>query len=288
MSGGVYPRTRGATFHGAGRRPQGLGLSPHARGNPGNAGITVRWVRSIPARAGQPAGGATWVRKGGVYPRTRGATARAAAEMSKRGGLSPHARGNQCLAGPTRPGPGSIPARAGQPPSFRGSFSISSVYPRTRGATMRTHWLIRCPCGLSPHARGNHPRRRRRPHRHDRGLSPHARGNPACSRRERVPRRSIPARAGQPLYLIPPRALSEVYPRTRGATEKPGASLSVWCGLSPHARGNRLCHCPRTDRGRSIPARAGQPVRVDDSAARRPVYPRTRGATSRRVGTWGA
>ena len=173
-------------------------------------------------------------------------------------GLSPHARGNPlCRRG--RAGfQGSIPARAGQPsgPSCRGR--PMAVYPRTRGATHR--WLIAAYGveGLSPHARGNHSRRRG----------------------DRPPRRSIPARAGQPLLDWDLVTTLSVYPRTRGATLV-GLGLSDdLIGLSPHARGN---HCfypfPFRHYG-SIPARAGQPCHSHSFQLDSKVYPRTRGATT--------
>ena len=196
-----------------------------------------------------------------VYPRTRGAT-----EWRERAalgcwGLSPHARGNRLRIAPEGAGAGSIPARAGQPAGPRRRSPLAGVYPRTRGATAGAFDDVMWPMGLSPHARGNRRRIRR------------------CD----VADGSIPARAGQPLVDSQNPHRPQVYPRTRGATSVMALKWALRSGLSPHARGNREHYDRVPPRERSIPARAGQPTcRCTDSRVRG-VYPRTRGATLKRV-----
>ena len=178
----------------------------------------------------------------------------------KRMGLSPHARGN-----PQAPTAGSdvtrsIPARAGQPAVATTANSTSAVYPRTRGATATTVMIARMIGGLSPHARGN-------PVRLD-------------VRRAEIG--SIPARAGQPPMRNCTPVSDRVYPRTRGATPRWPRGRSRSFGLSPHARGNPPPPPPAASALRSIPARAGQPDRIERTEHVPTVYPRTRGATSAR------
>ncbi len=151
----------------------------------------------------------------------------------------------------------SIPARAGQPGPTGSPRLLCPVYPRTRGATLSTT--------ASPDVSV--------------GLSPHARGNPSLWGRARPTGRSIPARAGQPPRTPLPPGLSGVYPRTRGATLHFGGGRGQPDGLSPHARGNRSLGRCRAGPLRSIPARAGQPVRQWSRKCGDKVYPRTRGAT---------
>ena len=156
---------------------------------------------------------------------------------------------------------GSIPARAGQPAAHRARRRWCGVYPRTRGATRRATAPVSAGRGLSPHARGNRRRIRR------------------CD----VADGSIPARAGQPLVDSQNPHRPQVYPRTRGATSVMALKWALRSGLSPHARGNREHYDRVPPRERSIPARAGQPTcRCTDSRVRG-VYPRTRGATLKRV-----
>ena len=193
-----------------------LGLSPHGRGNPAP---TRRWtccLRSIPARAGEPAGRSAGAGGSWVYPRTGGGT-KPQKPFPPRGlGLSPHGRGNLGVQLVQSDDEGSIPARAGEPrirPHPRGA---NGVYPRTGGGTARwTGWVYPRTGGgsggggwsravyprtgggtaglLQPHGSGS------------KGLSPHGRGNPAAA--GSIPARagvgrirgSIPARAGEPL-----------------------------------------------------------------------------------------
>ena len=89
-----------------------------------------------------------------VYPRTGGGTGGSGAltvTPDRRRGLSPHGRGNPACAIPCDelPGPGSIPARAGEPPATKRSREpgvygggtselldlTDRVYPRTGGGT---------------------------------------------------------------------------------------------------------------------------------------------------------
>ena len=111
------------------------------------------------------------------------------------------------------------------------------------------------------------------------GLSPHARGNRQQLQMAEPGEGSIPARAGQPHARVSETPEAEVYPRTRGATVLWRIIFVLLEGLSPHARGNHCQHGQRLRGGRSIPARAGQPLVKSTRHMCRMVYLRTRGAT---------
>ena len=92
---------------------------------------------------------------------------------------------------------------------------------------------------------------------------------------------SIPARAGEPVSLPSTGGAWAVYPRACGGTAAGYDSLNRLPGLSPRVRGNRFRYPPPAGPGRSIPARAGEPLRVTIASTAYPVYPRACG------GTWG-
>ena len=71
---------------------------------------------------------------------------------------------------------------------------------------------------------------------------------------------SIPACAGEPLYLRSDPIAAEVYPRVCGGTLECRAHRIACQGLSPRVRGNQEDPlCPRPP-ARSIPACAGEPA----------------------------
>ena len=70
-----------------------------------------------------------------VYPRACGGTQFRKLLRQDPVGLSPRVRGNHILAQPGHLGVGSIPARAGEPPSKMGPATIFTVYPRACGGT---------------------------------------------------------------------------------------------------------------------------------------------------------
>ena len=118
------------------------------------------------------------------------------------------------------------------------------VYPRVGGGTQGGKPAIRNVGGLSPRGRGN------RCHR-------------LCSSGVRW---SIPAWAGEPFPLEPPRVLHQ--------------------GLSPRGRGNRGVHLRPQHCPRSIPAWAGEPGFPRDSICLIRVYPRVGGGTQGGYPTW--
>ena len=113
----AYPRSHGATSTSGLVLTPGEGLSPLARGNLKELGITDNRTGPIPARTGQPGWSAWSSASDWAYPRSHGATQQAWASIKGQLGLSPLARGNLALPAPATLFSGPIPARTGQPPS---------------------------------------------------------------------------------------------------------------------------------------------------------------------------
>ena len=129
-----------------------------------------------------------------VYPRTGGGNRRPARRRVSSPGLSPHGRGKPHRQAQLRPGPGSIPARAGETSYSTEDALYHRVYPRTGGGNR-----VAPP---SSDAR--------------KGLSPHGRGKPRGSRLGCPSPGSIPARAGETDFGKMLKGVTGVYPRTGG------------------------------------------------------------------------
>ena len=199
------------------------------------------WVRSIPARAGEP--GAPWSDSPyeTVYPRACGGTAITAGMSVMLTGLSPRVRGNHGSGGTAGTRRGSIPARAGEPDHHVLFSQPIRVYPRACGGTENSIRMVDT----------------------WRGLSPRVRGNRAYQWSWNVWERSIPARAGEPALMSREDIADEVYPRACGGTPGPLRSPFRNSGLSPRVRGNPLVALSYARPVRSIPARAGEPAGQD-------------------------
>ena len=111
----VYPRERGGTVRRGSTTRSHPGLSPRTRGNRAPSASAIASYGSIPANAGEPAGGRTPSVRLRVYPRERGGTSGRYCHPIHCGGLSPRTRGNQAAADDRRQPAGSIPANAGEP-----------------------------------------------------------------------------------------------------------------------------------------------------------------------------
>ena len=177
--------------------------------------------------------------------------------LAARIGLSPRVRGNRTVLGVQRDLNRSIPARAGQPLRLPSTRQSSWVYPRACGATHHYRYLRHVLVGLSPRVRGN----------------------PRVLRILRRPCGSIPARAGQPTRPRRIATVEWVYPRACGATGPHVTPGPLHSGLSPRVRGNPIVRRYPGPHHRSIPARAGQPLRRPSAASPTAVYPRACGAT---------
>ena len=172
------------------------GLSPRVRGNPKRTAQDALQKRSIPARAGEPLGGAAVCSRVGVYPRACGGTDQAPGPRRSPRGLSPRVRGNPTVASFNASGKGSIPARAGEPWFERIGREGKKVYPRACGGTSMVRSMVHLLIGLSPRVRGN----------------------PQPAGPGRAPGGSIPARAGEPVRTARATTSGRVYPRACGGT----------------------------------------------------------------------
>ena len=152
---GVYPRACGGTQRLQATFPGQKGLSPRVRGNPGPANRAEQRQRSIPARAGEPRSKGRLADRFRVYPRAGGGTRHGTLSPMPRTGLSPRVRGNLALLGILSWKRRSIPARAGEPPSSPGVWTLPEVYPRACGGTVNTVAAVAMSKGLSPRVRGN-------------------------------------------------------------------------------------------------------------------------------------
>ncbi len=254
----VYPRVCGGTLYGWWLQGADVGLSPRVRGNQQVRVLEGHKSGSIPACAGEPWTSTRLACSKKVYPRVCGGTGAGCWEVSPGGGLSPRVRGNHRLSLTGLDEIRSIPACAGEPPTYFPAGRTSGVYPRVCGGT---ELLLPCPGRRS-------------------GLSPRVRGNPGRCLRCRPSGRSIPACAGEPRW-VPTRELGPgVYPRVCGGTSTWGSRKTFSGGLSPRVRGNPGWEGPASSSYRSIPACAGEPSPVLLLGPAVGVYPRVCGGTT--------
>ncbi len=233
----VYPRVCGGTVHRFHDGFEREGLSPRVRGNHA-AGAVV----GVAAR---------------VYPRVCGGTLCTLTSSSSGPGLSPRVRGNPCAMLSLVRSSRSIPACAGEPSASVVGLSLSRVYPRVCGGTLR---LLGFLVG-------------------SKGLSPRVRGNLFLSSRASASGGSIPACAGEPCNPRRPTPGRRVYPRVCGGTRRGALRVARRAGLSPRVRGNlRLGHYAERRAG-SIPACAGEPGDSPPAPCAPEVYPRVCGGT---------
>ena len=214
-------------------------------------------TRSIPACAGEPISANRTLVEAKVYPRVCGGTAAGRLQFSGGQGLSPRVRGNLRRRGRHGSSHRSIPACAGEPRSFAGGPCEWRVYPRVCGGTTGLAASICESSGLSPRVRGNHG-------------SSAAPGTPAGS---------IPACAGEPVYVGKAFTPTGVYPRVCGGTQPSNRNGPGRTGLSPRVRGNLVRLAVGVGRVGSIPACAGEPIMLSFSLDEGEVYPRVCGGT---------
>ena len=171
-----------------------------------------------------------------VYPRVGGGNGLHAARRLCGGGLSPRGRGKPCLRCGRVDIRRSIPAWAGETPTYLSVHSSRAVYPRVGGGNANFKRLFRCGGGLSPRGRGK------------RSWNNAAWHTP----------RSIPAWAGETNGRVNPNFKKKVYPRVGGGNALASSRASLGYGLSPRGRGKRRrrTHIQRCIR--SIPAWAGE------------------------------
>ena len=313
---GVHPRACGEAWIRLIRPRVGGGPSPRVRGSR-RGSLFRRGTRgSIPARAGKPASSSTRPSPPGVHPRACGEAAQGDRQHAREPGPSPRVRGSLLRRRNDDHGIGSIPARAGKPPSEPLPSPRRSVHPRACGEAKFVKILSFVNDGPSPRVRGS--RRVIGRCRHRRGSIPARAGKPAvrgcgcrpgrvhpraCGEadlhhrlRNRVggpsPRvrgslvsltswspstGSIPARAGKPPRSTWSGMGPEVHPRACGEARDEGVFRAAVAGPSPRVRGSPGRHGGAAHGGGSIPARAGKPWTGMGPPHRPQVHPRACG-----------
>ena len=153
--GAVYPRVCGGTAWRRMATARAAGLSPRVRGNPLRLAGELPLAGSIPACAGEPRRACGIPSSPRVYPRVCGGTSDSESGDALAQGLSPRVRGNRDTGAAAHRPPGSIPACAGEPVSYRIQWCQGGVYPRVCGGTGCAFQGAACAKGLSPRVRGN-------------------------------------------------------------------------------------------------------------------------------------
>ena len=154
-SAGVYPRVCGGARHLVADGQHEQGLSPRVRGSRSEGWWRRRWIRSIPACAGEPHRWSPARPRSRVYPRVCGGARASSPSIPGGGGLSPRVRGSRHLDHAGRQHDGSIPACAGEPCALTPLHAATRVYPRVCGGA-RWDWAAGAAWrGLSPRVRGS-------------------------------------------------------------------------------------------------------------------------------------
>ena len=292
----VHPRMRGERRKINRHSGVAAGSSPHARGTRVGERVGNRNPRFIPACAGNARRVSAAFRPTSVHPRMRGERNPKDIGVMLQDGSSPHARGTRNIDTPRVTCSRFIPACAGNACVRAYGPNNTTVHPRMRGERKTSDLCKQHPDGSSPHARGtqacrqcggncarfipacagNAFRGRLAPPVFN-GSSPHARGTPVPGGVDCLGRRFIPACAGNARRELFLRDGATVHPRMRG--ERSGHAEANGCesGSSPHARGT-LRHSSQTiQRGRFIPACAGNARPGATPPGSVAVHPRMRG-----------
>ena len=312
----VHPRSRGEHALDVTPDPASAGSSPLARGTRPRPPRGRALDRFIPARAGNTVSCPTPCTPSPVHPRSRGEHSPEPAMSEHSTGSSPLARGTREPALDPNTGSRFIPARAGNTRRHASRRALLTVHPRSRGEHHRPPPACTGIAGSSPLARGTRGERRHVAHEgrfiparagntcrcsttppgravHPRsrgehltrmptsapscGSSPLARGTRHQGRGRPVPRRFIPARAGntvlRPLWLL----MRPVHPRSRGEHFGWYTCRLFSVGSSPLARGTPRTDVPPVRNSRFIPARAGNTAVLPCGGVPGAVHPRSRG-----------
>ena len=285
IAGRVHPRACGESVVGHEMTMRSDGPSPRVRGIRQPRVARGQPRGSIPARAGNPAGGGD---SAGGFP-----------------GPSPRVRGIQDAQAPRALRGGSIPARAGNPRAPSRRPAGRRVHPRACGESATRRSRRAAASGPSPRVRGipdpeswryelhgsiparaGNPRRRppRRPHS---AVHPRACGESSGPVRPEHSRLgSIPARAGNPFALDLADRIARVHPRACGESIRGDDGRAAALGPSPRVRGIRWRRRGERETKRSIPARAGNPRAVGREGVAVRVHPRACGESILRPGVY--
>ena len=256
-----HPRTGGERANDQIELAGITGSSPHGRGTRHHLHRGWPGIRIIPARAGNAVNKPLTNISVADHPRTGGERSAKAPSRRPSSGSSPHGRGTRAGAEERRHIPRIIPARAGNAHVFVIFPIIYTDHPRTGGERELKPLMERFNAGSSPHGRGTLVRL-------DHG---------------QVPRRIIPARAGNAPPAPSANCRPPDHPRTGGERASPDARRSLRNGSSPHGRGTPLGRVQRPDMPRIIPARAGNAGTIQRTTLPTSDHPRTGGERGRQA-----
>ena len=133
----VHPRVGGGAIADLDHDIVFQGPSPRGRGSREQQHRRRGQLRSIPAWAGEPPSPGSTSSSCRVHPRVGGGASVAEAETQVNSGPSPRGRGSQSPKARQRSDRRSIPAWAGEPPSFRPRRAGDGVHPRVGGGARR-------------------------------------------------------------------------------------------------------------------------------------------------------
>ena len=193
-------------------------------------------TRIIPAHAGQTSTLGMTVVRPSDHPRACGANDDFLVQLGAMVGSSPRMRGKRCVGRVQHPWPRIIPAHAGQTEKSHQKQWFAPDHPRACGANSASNEAAMTRFGSSPRMRGK---------RMVAGIW-------------QTGRRIIPAHAGQ----TPPSTTRDTcrpdHPRACGANVMGASGEACKVGSSPRMRGKHLGADRFNQRGRIIPAHAGQ------------------------------
>ncbi len=251
----VDPRVGGGDRGGVVRCPPWCGRSPRGRGRRPGAPLRRPDLRSIPAWAGETVAVPVHVTANSVDPRVGGGDPGGAYGHAAVMGRSPRGRGRRDVLVIGENWTGSIPAWAGETLCHADDRDGEWVDPRVGGGDRHKAGRPKPPFGRSPRGRGR----------------------PAANPIASLPRRSIPAWAGE--TEVPPAWVSSkmVDPRVGGGDTPHHHHQGPTGGRSPRGRGRPASAPPRGRWRRSIPAWAGETTAEMRASRTSTVDPRVGG-----------
>ncbi len=250
-----HPRVRGEHSASASSSITSSGSSPRTRGTHERHVQPGRFLRIIPAYAGNTSSWPSTRNGRPDHPRVRGEHLRPNGPSPTSTGSSPRTRGTPRHADHRPARQRIIPAYAGNTRHAPPHRVCGADHPRVRGEHLPPPMISVEACGSSPRTRGTRQVRAE------------------LSRKYRI----IPAYAGNTTPKNTPLPAPPDHPRVRGEHITGTAMLLPSAGSSPRTRGTLLRHLFPFGHLRIIPAYAGNTVRYSAQWASSSDHPRVRG-----------